>query len=47
MDGWHKTHLTLILPVVYVCYAVGCDLRKATRAQRRLTLDAAARPAPC
>lgn len=41
MDGWHKTHLTLILPVVYVCYAVGCDLRKATRAQRRLTLDAA------
>lgn len=41
MDGWYKTHLTLILPVAYVCYAVGCDLRKTTRAQRRRVLDAA------
>ncbi len=41
MDGWYKTHLTLILPVAYLCYAVDCDLRKTTRSQRRLVLDAA------
>lgn len=41
MDGWYKTHLTLILPVAYVCYAVDCNLRKATKMQRSLILDAA------
>lgn len=42
MDGWYKSHLTLILPVAYLCYATGCDLRRSTRAQRRQALDAAA-----
>lgn len=41
MDGWYKTHLTLILPVAYVCYAAGCNLRKTTHAQRAQLLDAA------
>jgi 2-dehydropantoate 2-reductase len=41
MDGWYKCHLALILPIAYLCYLTGCDLRKATRAQRKLLLDAA------
>jgi 2-dehydropantoate 2-reductase len=41
MDGWYKCHLALILPIAYLCYRTGCDLRKATRAQRKLLLDAA------
>jgi 2-dehydropantoate 2-reductase len=41
MDGWYKCHLALILPIAYLCYLTGCDLRKATRSQRKLLLDAA------
>jgi 2-dehydropantoate 2-reductase len=41
MDGWYKCHLALILPIAYLCYLTGCDLHKATRAQRKLLLDAA------
>jgi 2-dehydropantoate 2-reductase len=41
MDGWYKCHLALILPIAYLCYLTGCDLRKANRAQRKLLLDAA------
>jgi 2-dehydropantoate 2-reductase len=41
MDGWYKCHLALILPIAYLCYGTGCDLRKATKAQRKLLLDAA------
>lgn len=41
MDAWLKCHLVLILPVCYVCYAVGGKLPRATRAQRRAILDAA------
>jgi 2-dehydropantoate 2-reductase len=41
MDGWYKCHLALILPIAYLCYLTGCDLRKTTRAQRKLLLDAA------
>lgn len=41
MDGWYKTHLTLILPVAYVCYTVDCDLHRTARQQRKLALDAA------
>ncbi|MBP1736783.1 MAG: ketopantoate reductase family protein [Oscillospiraceae bacterium] len=41
MDAWYKTHLTLILPVAYLCYAVGCDLRRTSSAQRKQVLDAA------
>lgn len=41
MDAWLKCHLVLILPVAYVCYAVDCDLTKATKSQRETILDAA------
>jgi 2-dehydropantoate 2-reductase len=41
MDGWYKCHLALIMPVAYLCYMTGCDLKKANRAQRKLLLDAA------
>lgn len=42
MEAWYQCHLALILPASYLCYALGCDLRKASRAQRRRLLDAAA-----
>ena len=41
MDAWLKYHAAFILPVVYLCYKTGCDLKKSTRADRRLLLDAA------
>lgn len=41
MEAWYRTHLTLILPVCYLCYTVDCDLRRVTRHQRKLMLDAA------
>lgn len=41
MEAWYRCHLTLILPACYLCYATGCDLRKATPRQRKLLLDAA------
>lgn len=41
MDAWYKTHLTLILPVAYLCYAMNCDLRKTVGVQRAQVLDAA------
>ena len=31
MEGWLYTHLAFILPVVYVSYALGCNLKKADR----------------
>jgi len=40
MDAWLKYHAAYILPVVYLCYKTGCDLRKSTRADRKLMLDA-------
>jgi 2-dehydropantoate 2-reductase len=40
MEGWYTSHLAFILPIAYLSYATGCDLRKATRAQRRLLMDA-------
>ena len=40
MDAWLKYHAAYILPVVYLCYKTGCDLKKATRADRKLMLDA-------
>lgn len=42
MDAWLKYHAAFILPVVYLCYKTGCDLKKSTRQQRALLLDAAA-----
>ena len=40
MDAWLKYHAAYILPVVYLCYKTGCDLKKSTRADRGLMLDA-------
>ena len=40
MDAWLKYHAAFILPVVYLSYKTGCDLRKSTRAERKLLLDA-------
>jgi 2-dehydropantoate 2-reductase len=41
MESWYRCHLALILPIAYLCYRTGCDLRKATRVQRKRLLDAA------
>ena len=40
MDAWLKYHVAAILPVVYLCYKTGCDLSKATKADREQMLDA-------
>ena len=40
MDAWLKCHLAFVLPIAFTSYACGCDLRRATRAQRRAILDA-------
>lgn len=42
MDAWYKCHLAFILPIAYLCYQTDCDLRRSTRRQRRLLMDAAA-----
>lgn len=42
MDAWLKYHAAFILPVVYLCYKTGCDLKKSTRQERKLMLDAVA-----
>lgn len=41
MDAWLKYHAAFILPVVYLCYKTGCDLKRSTREERKLLLDAA------
>ena len=41
MDAWLRYHAAFILPVVYLCYKTGCDLRKSTKEDRKLLLDAA------
>ena len=40
MDAWLKYHAAYILPVVYLCYKTGCDLKKSSSADRKLMLDA-------
>ena len=40
MDAWLKYHAAFILPVVYLCYKTGCNLRKSSREERKLMLDA-------
>lgn len=40
MDAWLKYHAAYILPVVYLCYKTGCDLRRSTKEERKLLLDA-------
>jgi 2-dehydropantoate 2-reductase len=41
MDAWYKSRLALILPVSYLCYALGCDMRRASLSQCRQALEAA------
>ena len=33
MEGWLYCHAAFILPIVYVSYKCGCDLRRATKAE--------------
>ena len=40
MDAWLKYHVAFILPVVYLCYKTGCNLKRSTRGERKLMLDA-------
>ena len=40
MDAWLNYHAAFILPVVYLCYKTGCDLKTSTKAERKLLLDA-------
>ena len=40
MDAWLKYHAAFILPVVYLCYKTDCDLKKSTKQDRKLMLDA-------
>jgi 2-dehydropantoate 2-reductase len=40
MDAWYKNHLAFILPAAYVCYATDCDLKRATKQQRRSIMSA-------
>ena len=40
MDAWLKYHAAFILPIVYLCYKTGCDLKKSTKEERKLLLDA-------
>lgn len=41
MEGWYASHLAFILPIAYLGYSLKCNLKKASRAQRTLLLDAA------
>ncbi len=41
MDAWLKCHLAFILPIAYVCYAVDCHLRRATKIQLNMIIEAA------
>ena len=40
MDAWYKCHLAFILPIVYLSYALDCDLRRATGKQIKTGLQA-------
>lgn len=40
MESVYLSHLAMILPISYLCYTCGCDLRKTTRAQLGLGMDA-------
>lgn len=40
MDAWYKCHLAFILPIVYLSYALECDLRRATGKQIKAGFDA-------
>ena len=41
MHAWYISHLALIVPVCFVCYAHDCNLKKVTSKERSLLLKAA------
>ena len=41
MEGWLYCHAAFILPIVYISYAYGCDLRTAPKQALDLLMDAA------
>ena len=40
MDAWYKCHLAFILPIVYLSYALDCNLRQAKGKQIKMGLQA-------
>ena len=40
MDAWLKCHLAFVLPMAFISYARGCNLRRAERKDFALALDA-------
>lgn len=40
MDCWCKCHAAFILPLAYCCYIHDCNMKKITKAERGLCLDA-------
>ena len=40
MDAWYKCRLAFILPIAYLSYALGCDLKRATGRQIKTGLRA-------
>ena len=40
MDAWYKCHPAFILPIAYLSYALGCDLKRATGRQIKTGLRA-------
>lgn len=40
MDEWLKCHIAAIMPICYICYACGGDLKKVTPKQVKLMVDA-------
>jgi 2-dehydropantoate 2-reductase len=41
MEAWYAGHLAFVLPICYLCYALDCDLTKATGRRLSAVLDAA------
>lgn len=40
MDAWYKCHLAFILPICYLSYLLGCNLKRCTRRQLGQGMDA-------
>lgn len=42
MEGWLLSHAAHILPTAYICYSLDCNLRRASKEQISLVVDAVA-----
>lgn len=40
MDAWYQCHVACILPICYLCYITGCNLRRSRGRQRKQLLNA-------